>query len=163
MGRSVEVIPNFLPTSQFLALKELIYNPLFAWYWNDQTTTEGDCQPQLTHTYFSDDIWWSESSHIMPILTRLNVFSLARVKLNLQPPVQFPYKTQSHVDFHRPEMTTSILYITTNEDAFTYIGDEKISTVENTLVRFQTDTPHYGETSSKKRILMNLNYWEHTQ
>jgi hypothetical protein len=174
----VSIQDNFLWKEQFEVLRNTITGPEFPWYFNpikvsnneDRSITPG----QFVHMVYERNAPCSQyyDFHFIPILKQLNVAILTRIKLNLNPRLSEPFYATFHIDsvdaheFHediRARMTTSILYINTN-NGYTELEngeeDTRIENVANRLVTFPADIMHRGvtQTDEQTRIMINFNY-----
>ena len=94
---------------------------------------------------------------------QLEVYSLQRVKINLQERQEKIIEHGMHIDYNdAPENAlTSILYINTNNGYTKFETGEKVESVENRLVTFPNSLKHTGTTNScdeKYRCVMNIDW-----
>jgi Rps23 Pro-64 3,4-dihydroxylase Tpa1-like proline 4-hydroxylase len=71
-----------------------------------------------------------------------------------------PYLYGFHTDTNCSNATTGIFYLNTNNGYTTFGENEKIDSVENRLIFFNSQIKHSGisSTEEKYRCLINLNY-----
>lgn len=163
---SVKIIDNFLELSIFEELQNTFCGPYIPWYYNkgiNKPTIQEDLNLndyQFTHKMFENNIIYTELFPlIQPILNKLEVKSLIRIKANLSTKTEIKqvYGLHKDTDF---ECTTAIFYMNTN-NGYTILGDEKIEAVENRLVKFNSQIPHTGSSASDTqiRVVLNFNYF----
>ena len=168
----VKVIDNFLPHYQFEHLKSVIMGDEFPWYYNDQIVAKvpgkkytGTDLPQFTHSFYEDKPL-SDWMHIIdPILDKMRVEWLFRVKANSTSKCIFNRFTGYHVDWCDkekipPNVNTSIFYMNTNNGGTKIKGFGKVKSVANRLVIFNAATEHAGITctNQKRRVVINFNW-----
>ena len=89
---------------------------------------------------------------------KLGVKNLRRVKGNLTTRTVFHRRAGMHIDY--PNMTTSILYVNTNNGGTRFKNGEFIKSVANRLITFDSNLEHEGVscTDKKTRVVVNFNY-----
>ena len=168
----LEVIDNFLPHYQFEHLNSVIMGDEFPWYYNDQIVAKvpgkkytGTDLSQFTHSFYEDKPL-SDWMHIIdPILDKMRVEWLFRVKANSTSKCIFNRFTGYHVDWCDkekipPNVYTSIFYMNTNNGGTKIKGFGKVKSVANRLVIFNAATEHAGITctNQKRRVVINFNW-----
>ena len=165
----MKVIDNFLPSYQFKELQSIILNcskfserelldNAFPWYWNEGVCYAGDPFYQLYHILYEND----HSSIFLPaldfLLSRIKHKKMYRIKANLNPRTIFHRNTGYHIDMEN--MTTSILYLNTNNGWTEIKGHGKVKCVENRFVTFDSNLQHAGVTCTrpKRKVVINFNY-----
>jgi len=124
-----KIIDNFLPKESLKQLQSVITSPDFDWYYIkdiNEHSPKDDLGAYFVHVMYHQ----GKASHLMhivsPILTRLDIKSLIRIKINLYPRTPALEVHPSHIDFEYSH-TGAIFYLNTNngktilEDA-THIG-----------------------------------------
>ena len=167
----ISIIDNFLAEEEFIVLRDKLINPHLPWYFSSRFDTSHDTKISpggfVHHVYF-DCVPRSTiyESHFGSILEQLNVSILIRIRMNLNPRLPEPYVSPWHTDTEdlsmdlATQITTSILYINTN-NGYTELEDgTKIESVANSLVSFPSNTKHriVTQTDEQTRILINFNY-----
>ena len=158
----VKVIDNFLPEYQFKQIQDMLIekDPIFPWYYNDDICYENDGKFQFTHTFYNHND--GTKSYYYSLLDacqiKLGVKKLVRIKANLNTRTLFHRKTGWHYDFE--DMTTSILYLNTNNGWTAIKGYGKVGNVANRMVIFDSNLQHSGVTCTDKnrRVVINFNY-----
>jgi hypothetical protein len=158
----MKIIKNFLPKEDFEKIKATMTNPFFPWYLNDGVNLEKDGYIQFTHIFFNNTSYVN-SSHfnlIEPILKKLKIKALLRVKANLLHRTEKIIEHGYHTDFNY-ENTTAIFYINTNNGYTKFKNKKLCKSEENKLVYFDSKLEHTGSTCTDKnyRIVLNINYF----
>ena len=162
----LRVIDNFLPPDNFKKIESLLLGDNFPWFYNNNviTSIKEIGIYQFTHTFFDvRDPWNGISSQwygdcIDPFAAKLNVRQWVRAKGNLLPRTVFNRNTGYHVDIHR--CTTAVYYVNTCNGYTKFKSGEKVKSVANRIVIFDSSTYHAGFTctNSDVRVTLNLNY-----
>ncbi len=97
---------------------------------------------------------------VSPILNKLPIASLCRVKVNFNPRRDRIIKHGFHIDFPF-ECTTAIYYVNSNDGCTTFEDGTVVESVANRLVTFPSTMKHTGSTctNAKGRMVVNLNYF----
>ena len=161
---------NFLSKKEFNHIKNIMLGTNFPWYYNntkvDKKGKDDLNNYQLTHTFFRDGSVNSEAYRLLePVLQKLNIKELVRIKANLVPRTFRIHKFEAHLDQEK-DCKAAILYMNTN-NGYTYFNnggrngsDKFVNSKENTIVLFKANQKHYGTTctNEKIRVLINFNY-----
>jgi hypothetical protein len=162
----MKIIKNFLEEEHFNNLKSLLYSDNFPWYLAEGVIKPKDGQIQFIHNFYKNfTITSSFFNFIDPILTKLNVVSLIRIKAN------FLYKTDKiiehgyHTDINinnKINSKTAVLYINTNNGYTKFKNNKTVISEENKIVIFDTNILHTGSTCTDKdtRVVVNFNYYD---
>tara|TARA_B100000927_G_scaffold255591_1_gene222433 strand:- start:325 stop:849 length:525 start_codon:yes stop_codon:yes gene_type:complete len=169
MGR-IDIVDNFLSEDDFNSLSSLMFSWDFPWYYNDFVVDEDSLLDdyQFTHTFFnatrdvvSDSVFnlaWYTQYHnlISPIIEKLSVKKLERIKANVNPRTSTHQEGGFHIDFEN--ITTSILYMNTNNGWTEFEVGDKIECIKNRLVTFDSNLMHSGYTCTDQKIKMVINF-----
>ena len=166
-----QIKENFLDKYQFNRIKNLITDKNFPWFKRErQVPTDKKIDlGYFTHSFFSKNSINSDyyNSHIVPILSKLNVIGPLEIRANLAPSVFFLEKTSAfHCDFKLQYPTkTAILYLNTCDGGTEMRIDNKIKFIdsrENRILIFDSDVEHRGVVSNNSdfRYIINFNYVE---
>ena len=163
------IIDNFLDTKIFDELKFKLLSNTFDWYYNDyilykDENTKKDSQNyQLIHFFYKENHGITSESFfiIKPILDKLNIKLLLRVKANLNPKTE---TTKIIGDYHIDSdmnNTTAIFYVNTNNGYTKFQNGKKVNSVSNRLVLFNSNLKHVGFscTDQNVRVLININFF----
>ena len=167
----MEVKDNFLPKEEFKLLQNFMLGEDCPWYFNNFTTWRPEngidaaeaafregCK--FTHTFWREMEGPSSSYYkkLLPLLDVCGAKHVVKIKANLllKTPQVIPHVF--HVDTN-VDCTTVVYYLNTC-DGFTHFEDgNKIETVENRAVIFNSQIPHGGSTTSNadNRVVLNIN------
>ena len=170
-----DVIDNFLPEYQFKQLQTAILSWKFPWYYNDMILPEHigkELMHQYIHVLYNLNPPWhggtqylENSDMIINILelcgSILGATRLHRIKANTRLKTLFHRGAGYHVDIPNcSNLTTSILYMNTNNGYTKFKKGGKVKSVENRMVIFDGNVEHQGYSCTDKltRVLINFNY-----
>ena len=162
----MKVVDDFLDMDDFTNLKNTMEGTYFPWYWNPRTTSY-DNTPQMIHNFIYNDKVNSSYLDLLKeskLFEKLGLAYIARCKANLN------YKTiennvgSFHTDFSDDSMngiTTSILYINTNNGGTQFSDGTRVKSDANRLVKFDCSQEHASVscTDEDRRVLININYF----
>ena len=167
----MELLDNFLPPEEFRAFQENIMGQLFPWFFNEYTLSpngdhfdEDKDSFQFTHMMYKQNHGVvSETYNLtIPILRALGASNLLiRMKANLNPrEAENKMLGNFHVDVPYPNTKTAIFYCNTNNGYTEFESGEKVSSVANRMVIFDSNIMHVGYTctDAKTRVVLNINY-----
>ena len=96
----MKIIDNFIDDKSFKKLSEAMFGVEFPWYYNSsKSSIDDDENYQFTHIFFSEKtIKTSHWKLVLPIIEKLEVKDLIRVKANLTTQTKKPYQADYHED-----------------------------------------------------------------
>tara|TARA_B100000131_G_scaffold115726_1_gene112717 strand:+ start:622 stop:1104 length:483 start_codon:yes stop_codon:yes gene_type:complete len=158
----MNVYDDFLPTHEFKVIHDCLTSLQFDWHYLNGLVKDDDPKGsfQFVHGFFDPD-----TSCTCPYfnvfdstLNKLGVKSLKRVKANLTTRCNEPLYSSFHIDY--PNITTAILYLNTNNGYTEFESGEKVNSVGNRIVVFDSNLKHRTVTCTdqKTRIVINFNY-----
>ena len=153
----MEIIDNFLSDSEFDEVFSMIANTEFPWYFG--MVVSGSKYSQFTHCFYNYD----QPTHYYPKLRffreKLKVKSLVRIKANLNPKTQTLEEHNYHIDY--ADMKTAILYLNTCDGYTKFKTGEKVDSVKNRIVIFDSNFEHTGTSCTDQygRLVINFNYF----
>jgi hypothetical protein len=157
-----KIIDNFLEKEDFLAIKNCLMGNDFNWFYNKGVSKENVKDGiYFYHLFF--DLNANKSIFfdlIKPILNKLNLKALIRIKGNLYPSNNIIKEHGQHIDFNFKH-SGFIYYVNTN-DGFTKINKNlKIKSIENRGLFFNPSLKHNSSscTTSEGRININFNFF----
>lgn len=162
-----KIIDNFLPQVEFNSIRDVMMGDNFPWYFQPfvaENTEEDRALPAyyFVHTFYNAD--YKLQSHffdlIKPLLDRMSIKKLIRMKANLYPNLNREITNEPHVDFPF-DHTGAVFYINSNNGCTILNDGTTIESVENRLLIFNSSLPHQSThcTDQKVRVNMNLNYF----
>jgi hypothetical protein len=161
----VKVIDNFLSAKEHQILKYQLEEESFPWYFEPKSIPEttNNRAFHFNHNFYREENGGyvnSEFFHIIkPLISKLKVHTLVRVKANLKTIEEKLMEFDPHRDQYF-DCKVAIYYVGTN-NGYTKIGDQKVNSVKNRIALFNSNTVHYGTncTDKQRRILINVNYF----
>lgn len=170
-----KVVDNFLSPEEFKYIDQVLLNEKFPWYLNpivdenDYSESSMYQNIQFTHVlYFKDKIVSEWFQHFAPILDRLDIFSLLRIKINYLSPTTERIIHDFHIDItdsNAPKnIKTAIFYLNTNNGVTVFEDTkEEVESVKNRMIIFPMHLRHTGTTHTEQnlpyRIVINFNYF----
>ena len=161
----MKIIDNFLEPIHFDDIKNTLTSLNFPWYYENSSDHGEDDNPQMIHVFYDTFLSHKVNSPTYinlfnPVLEKLKVFSLIRIKANLT--FKSNKKSSFHTDYLKVKKCKSaILYLNTN-DGGTQFEKDFVKAKENRMVIFSTDKKHRAVRSQKNqgRFVVNINYYE---
>ncbi len=153
----MEIIDNFLSDSEFDQVFTTIADNTFPWYFG--MVVSGSIYSQFTHVFYNDD----HPTHYYPKLRffreKLKAKSLVRIKANLNPRTQTLEEHNYHIDY--ADMKTAILYLNTCDGYTKFKTGEKVDSIKNRIVIFDSNLEHTGTSCTNQfgRLVINFNYF----
>ena len=165
----IQIIDNFLPLEEFLLIQELMLNSGFPWFYNPYINyiDESSDDFQFTHVFYRASMreviggLHTDFPKIVELFVKtLGIKSIVQIKANMNPRTETLKQYQFHTDCDL-NCNTAIFYINSNDGYTIFENGDKIDSVENRLVIFNSSLSHTGTscTNSKVRVLINLNYF----
>ena len=164
-NNSPTVLDNFIDEEIFRVIQDHMCGEDFEWFYNDCVNVDGDGNFQFIHVFFHYERGGVTSKFyplIEPILYKLGVKKLLRVKANLNTREMYNRTYGMHIDYS--DVRTAVFYLNTNNGGTIFTlknGSQKIvESVENRVAIFDSNTQHSGIscTDEKKRVVLNINY-----
>jgi hypothetical protein len=117
---------------------------------------------QLIHEFYSNYKPQTDNfDMLMPLLRRIKPSALIRVKSNLNPRTHEIVEHGFHIDHTAENGKTSIFYVNTNDGYTLFENGDKIESIENRFITFDSSLRHSSSTctDSEARIVINFNYF----
>ena len=164
----MRVIDNFIPQDQFQYIQNVMLGPNLTWNYNDGIVGSDDPPGsfQFTHTFYAahgvtpdpDKMIKSPWLSILDPVVRQLGGSGWRIKANMGPKTTEIRRNKFHIDF--PNIETAVYFINTNNGWTEFQNGDKVESVANRIVIFDSNTMHTGTTCTdqKVRVLINFNY-----
>ena len=159
----MQVIKNYLDKNYFNGLKDKILGKQnnFPFFFNNTVAYKED-EKKLTDFYFHHMIYedfrpTSDAfSLVGPIINKLEIKSLLRIKVNMYTRTEEIIKHNMHRDFHF-EHKGAILSLNTC-DGGTWIEDKFVKSEENQIVLFDPSKPHCSTSCTNEQVRVNINF-----
>lgn len=163
-----QIIDNFLNPEDFEKIQVML-TPKFPWFFCDRVnSTETDLGGlnayQFVHSFYKNFVPNSDFAPLIyPVVNKLKLMSLVRIKANLLARTEGRVYHGYHTDYHSPLITTAVYYVNTNDGVTALkIGNkiEEVKSVANRIVIFNSRVEHTGTscTDQKVRCVINFNY-----
>ena len=161
MTSGIQIHKNYLKYYTFTELKNIITDKNFRWYFRQSKGEPEQYNNLLYYDHeFSEDVTPKLKRILSSICIQLNAIAVLRININ-STPRNAPEQTR-HTDWVLSTPSkTCVLYLNDN-DGYTEFKDEKVESVANTVVIFDTDIEHRGvpPTNVDRRLVLNINYFE---
>ena len=158
-----KIIDNFLSDDEYLKIRYMMLDDWrnFPWFYIPHVASHDDNDIYFVHTFQEKqyDLQYSSLDTLAPILKKLNIVDLWRVKGNLFPNQNKFIEHDSHIDYEEPHQA-AIYYINSN-NGYTKLDDgTKVDSVANRLLLFNGSKHHASTncTNNKVRVNINFNY-----
>ena len=161
----MKIINNFLEKEDLSKIKSTLLNDVyFPWYLQNGVSYNEDGNIQFTHVFYNERINTTEQNFFLlkPILDKLKIKKLLRIKANLVLKTHKLIQHDYHVDYPDIVCTTAIFYINTNNGYTIFKKNNKIiKSEENKFVFFKSNLEHAGTTCTDEnlRAVINFNYF----
>jgi hypothetical protein len=165
----IKVIDNFLPKNEFQEIQRVLTGDQIPWFQNSciihpekDLGIEKYYDYQFTHVFYRNYSICSEFFPVLdPILVKVNPGAIVRIKANLIPRADKIVEHQLHTDVTGFKGLTAVFYVNTNDGYTFFETGEKINSVENRIVIFDSTLMHSGTTCTdqKNRVVINFNYY----
>ena len=122
--------------------------------------TRDDKLFMMAHMFYDQDVPVSPYyGKLMPILEKLKIKCLIRIKANLYPFTETLYEHTMHIDFEFPHKT-ALLSLNTCDGYTKFKDGTKIDSVANRVLLFDASKEHCSTntTNVSARINVNINY-----
>ena len=171
----IKVWDDFVDKGLLLELQRLLTVPEsgFPWYWHKLCLQEPLCDS--VDNYFLAHVLYNINPNVPglgmplseymrfidPILKKIDIKSLIRVKANLYPRTAEIHRQGFHIDFDYEHSKTAVFFVNSNDGFFEFEDGTKIESVENRFVEFPSRTKHSGTscTDQPSRVTLNFNYF----
>lgn len=166
-----QVIDNFLDEKDFESIQDYLMGSDIPWL-KSPVLREGSLHPpdlqdmrdniQFWHPFYMNDEPKHDDIDILnPIIRKLEVKALLRIKANITMRTPEIIEHGYHTDYPFGGFKTAIFYINTN-DGYTQIKNgRRVESVENRLLEFSGELEHTGTTCTDQqcRVVINFDYF----
>lgn len=160
----MKIVDDFLPMEKSELIRKSLLGFDFPWYYNSYVKDPNDKEIeffQFTHVFYKNNQILSQYLGIIkPIIDKVGMSGLLRVKANLNPytekRVVFPF----HVDYPNFDGKTAIYYVNTTDAVTIFENGTEINSVQNRLIIFDANILHTGTTcqTQKAKCVINFNF-----
>ena len=164
-----EIIDNFISKEEHQLIHDTMIGDdgYFPWFYNNYVVAVSDRIKknnfQFTHTFYTNyTITSNYFNLLLPIINKLNIKAIERIKANLNPNTKnkIMYDWHTDVDSDEKKSKTAIYYINTNNGVTILSDKTEINSVANRLLIFNQNVLHTGTTCTDQKIrsLINFNF-----
>tara|TARA_B100000085_G_C18354603_1_gene435769 strand:+ start:130 stop:606 length:477 start_codon:yes stop_codon:yes gene_type:complete len=158
----MKIIDNFLSDYEFKTLQAMFLSNQFSWYWGEEKVLgdNSEINYQFYHSFYEDNESYS-NRNIKPIINKLDIRAIHKIKANLTLHTEKIYQYKFHTDVENFKCTTGVFYINTNDGYTLFENGDKIESISNRMLLFDSDKRHAGTTctNAKRRVVLNLNFF----
>jgi len=162
----IKIIDDFLDKEEFNTIKYTLLHNSFPWFLrqvlDDEISQTYEYNFQFVHMFFDEgpSVFFDI---LNPVLNKLEIVDIDKIKSNLLTRTDKIVKHGFHVDNDLPKAKTAVLYFNDNNGytIFEKTG-EKVYSKENRIVIFDNNLRHTGTTctDTNRRVVMNINFYE---
>jgi len=161
----MNIIDNFLPEETFQQISSYMLSATFPWYYACSVLENADCEEQFNyqfgHNFYGQYAFQSEYGQlILPLIQKLNLSAIHRIKGLLLPRTEKHIEHGMHVD-NSYNTTNALFYINTNNGYTKFEDGTKVDSIANRMLIFPSGIKHTGSTCTdvKVRVAINFNYF----
>jgi hypothetical protein len=164
MSLDYQVLKKPLDENYADYLESTFFSETFPWFYGETISdSSGDNLNgfQFGHILFRNNRPTSQHFDLVqPIFDVLNAKALIDVKVNMSPYLPEQHEGGWHTDFDFP-CRSAVYYVNTNNGYTLFESGEKVSSVKNSILDFDSTIEHTGVNSndSKARVVININYF----
>ena len=153
----MQITDNFLPVGEFEEVRKYIFSHEFDWH---LCPTISGLPNRIDQYQFYHSFEVDKYPYVLdPILKKLQVRQLLRLKANCRPRTSQSVLSDYHVDM-RLNQQTAIFYLNTTNGYTQFEDNTQVLSVANRVLTFDGSLMHCGSscTDTNYRILLNINY-----
>lgn len=167
---SIKIYDNFLNLEDHKKILERMTSQDFPWYLSPILEDDDPNlkiskldNVELSHLFLGNYCnYSSEINLIVPLIQKINPKSIIRIRAALNMKRDSKISTDAfHVDYENYNCYTAIYYLNTNNGYTEFKTGQKVESVANRFVVFDSELMHTGSftTDEKYRALINFNYF----
>ena len=163
----IKVFDDVLSSEEFTTINNIL-NPeesgSFPWYWCKILAKGEEMGDPLRnwffyHMYYDNHGWVSnEASLLEPLLNKMVVRSLIRIKANIYPATEKIHRQGFHVDNAYQDALTAIYYVNSNNGYTEFEDGTRIDSIANSLIIFPSSMKHSGTSTTDTNCRVNINF-----
>lgn len=163
----MKIEDDFLDQKHFDKLQKTIMGDYFTWFFRDfviDKKNKKDPNFFFVHMVYYKSVVDPITMQVLePVLQKIGVQGLHRIKINLQTQTSKIIEGEFHTDIHEDSddgWLTAILYMNTNNGYSKFEDGTVVESVANRMVTFPAKRRHKGSscTDEKRRVVINFNY-----
>ena len=160
----ITVIDNVLSSHDADFIENRLLGSWFPWYLSQGVDFEDDNMFQFVHNFFKNNEWTTyEKDVVTPIIEKLNLISIIKIKANLTGLHQFNYTKNFHIDIESENSKTAIYYVNDNNGKTLFRDIGEVDCKKNRLVVFPSNIFHTGQMHSDTihggKCVINFNFY----
>ena len=166
----MKIIDDFLPQKEFQEIQSTVMNvsndvteKSIGWIYSSAIADKNESKNwkyfYMMHIVFDNGamVIFPLYNIILPVLRKLEVKALIRIKCNLFPNSEKIYEHEMHIDYPFPHK--GALFSLNTCDGYTKLEDgTKVDSVANRILLFDASTPHCSTTTSDTTARFNINF-----
>ena len=157
-----QVFDDYLDKELFETIRDtFLKSDSTPWYHQKDISGFGEEKDgYFTQFTFADyEIQSDKFNVVLPLLSKIQVNALVRVKVNMYPRTDTLVHHKNHIDYDFNHKAA--LYCLNTCDGATVIGDQEVPSIENRMIIFDPQTPHHSTncTNQQFRANININYF----
>ena len=162
----MKIIDNFIEHQNLIKIKEIMLSTRFPWFYGEGKSTKDDGSYQFCHVFVEKGQIISNYFKLnAPVLNKLNIDKIIRIKANFTPKKEKNFQTPMHVDqtfLSGEKFKTAVFYLNTNNGSTLFQNGKRIYSKENKILIFDGHQKHCGVdcTDEDYRIVINYNWTE---
>ena len=157
----ITIKDNFLDAEKFENICTSFNPKVVPWSYQEVVHETESLVPDIDNFQFSYTIFPDTTFYgcLIPLFDKMDMDVHFRVKINLNPKAHKVFEHGYHIDIPTPSKT-AIFYLNTNDGYTAFETGEKVESVANRLVVFDSHIKHTGTscTNEKVRMVLNINY-----
>jgi hypothetical protein len=160
----MKITKNFLNKDLFKKISNTLIENNFPWFIQFGVNKIKDGNIQFTHLFYQDTANSTYFTMLEPILYKLNIKKLHRIKANLILKTKKIIEHGYHTDYEdlniAKNCNTAILYMNTNNGYTKFKNKKIIKSESNKFISFNSNMLHTGSTCTDNdiRLVINFNY-----
>ena len=153
----MKIIDNFLSGDDFKKIQETFMSDNFPYYFNNTVVDEKDTKNfYFVHTLYDQNVVNSDFfKTIDPLINKLNILFLRRIKVNCYTRTDKLIKHKPHKDLPMPHEGAIFSLNTCNGG--TYVGKKFIKSVANRILLFDPSVSHSSTNCTDQQARFNIN------
>jgi len=155
----MKVIDNFLPENIFRDIQKTFISDLCPFYFNMKVSSKKE---KTNHFYFTHCLYDENEVtsklfyKVKPILEKLDIHYLRRIKINLYTRDKELIKHEAHKDY--PSSHNGAIYSLNTCNGGTYVGKKFVKSVENRILLFDPSVSHLSTNCTDEQARFNINF-----
>jgi|TARA_A100000171_G_scaffold29996_1_gene28219 hypothetical protein len=154
----MKIINNFLPESDFKKIQTFFLSSEFPYFFNEKVANENESTKDFyfTHTLYDNNVVNSDHFHLVkPLLEKLDIWFLRRVKVNCYTRTEKLIKHEEHQDL--PFSHNGAILSLNTCDGGTFINNKFVKSEENRIVLFDPFIFHSSTNCTDQQARFNIN------